>query len=139
VGKGLTTEQRKLARELRVLDRIRELGVLDNEELQAVYWAADVLVFPSLWEGFGWPPLEAMASGTPVVCSDRGSLGEVVGDAALIVNPDEPQAIAEGIARVLDEEQLRQSLVLKGLQRAKLFTWERAAEQTFQVYREVAG
>jgi glycosyltransferase involved in cell wall biosynthesis len=139
VGKGLTTEQRKLARELGVLDRIRELGVLDNEELQAVYRAADVLVFPSLWEGFGWPPLEAMASGTPVVCSDRGSLGEVVGDAALIVNPDEPEAIAEGIARVLDEEQLRQSLVLKGLQRAKLFTWERAAEQTFQVYREVAG
>lgn len=139
VGKGLTTEQRKLASELGVQDRIRELGVLNNEELQTVYWAADVLVFPSWWEGFGWPPLEAMASGTPVVCSDRGSLGEVVGDAALIVNPHEPEAIADAVSRALDDETLRQSLIRKGLERARQFTWERAAEQTFQVYREVAG
>jgi glycosyltransferase involved in cell wall biosynthesis len=139
VGKGLTTEQRNLAHELGVRERIRELGVLNNEELQTVYRAADVLVFPSWWEGFGWPPLEAMASGTPVVCSDRGSLGEVVGDAALIVDPEEPEAIADAVARVLDDETLKQSLTLKGLERAKQFTWERAAEQTFQVYREVAG
>lgn len=139
VGKGLTSEQRKLARELGITERIRELGVLNNEELQTVYWAADVLVFPSWWEGFGWPPLEAMANGTPVVCSDRGSLGEVVGDAALIVNPAEPEAIADAVASVLGDKTLRQSLILKGLERAKQFTWERAAEQTFQVYREVAG
>jgi glycosyltransferase involved in cell wall biosynthesis len=139
VGKGLTGEQRKLAQELGVASRIRELGVLNNEELQTVYWAADALVFPSWWEGFGWPPLEAMASGTPVICSDRGSLGEVAGDAALIVNPEEPKEIADAISRVLDDENLRRSLILKGMQRAKQFTWERAAEQTFQVYREVAG
>lgn len=139
VGKGLTPEQRKLAQELGVASRIRELGVLDGEALQAVYWAADLLVFPSLWEGFGWPPLEAMASGTPVVCSDRGALGEVAGDAALIVNPEEPEEIADAIARVLDDENLRRSLILKGIERAKHFTWERAAAQTFQVYREVAG
>ncbi|MDT5062881.1 MAG: hypothetical protein QOH63_3340 [Acidobacteriota bacterium] len=139
VGKRLTVEQRKLARGLGVASRIRELGVLNNEELQTVYWAADMLVFPSWWEGFGWPPLEAMASGTPVICSDRGSLGEVAGNAAMIVNPEEPEEIADAIARVLGDENLRRSLILTGMQRAKQFTWERAAEQTFQVYREVAG
>lgn len=139
VGKGLTPKQRKLASELGVAERIRELGVLDSEELRAVYWTADVLVFPSWWEGFGWPPLEAMACGTPVVCSDRGSLGEVAGDAALIVNPEEPEAIADAVSRVLKDENLRQSIILKGLERAKQFTWERAAEQTFQVYQEIAG
>jgi glycosyltransferase involved in cell wall biosynthesis len=138
-GKGLTTEQRKLASELEVEGHIRELGVLNNVDLQAVYHAADMLVFPSWWEGFGWPPLEAMASGTPVICSDRGSLGEVAGDAALIVNPEEPEEIADAIIRVLHDENLRQSLITKGLERAKQFTWERAAEQTFEVYREVAG
>lgn len=139
VGKGLTPEQRRLAHQLGVAERIRELGVLDDAQLQEVYRAADVLVFPSWWEGFGWPPLEAMASGTPVVCSDRGALREVAGDAALIVSPEEPEAIADGISRVLDDASLRQQLIRKGLERAKQFTWERAAEQTFQVYREVAG
>lgn len=139
VGKGLTPKQRKLACELGVAERIRELGVLDSEELRAIYWTTDVLVFPSWWEGFGWPPLEAMACGTPVVCSDRGSLGEVAGDAALIVNPEEPEAIADAVSRVLKDMNLRQSLILKGLERAKQFTWERAAEQTFQVYQEIAG
>jgi glycosyltransferase involved in cell wall biosynthesis len=139
VGKRLTTEQRSLALSLGVEKSIREVGLLDSEELQSIYWASDLLVFPSLWEGFGWPPLEAMASGTPVVCSKRGALDEVVGDAAVIVNPEEPESIAEGIAGALNDEHLRQSLIRKGLQRAKLFTWERAAEQTFQVYREVAG
>lgn len=139
VGKGLTPAQRELAVSLGVADHIREVGHLDDEALKSIYWASDVLVFPSLWEGFGWPPLEAMASGTPVVCSDRGALGEVAGDAALIVNPEEPEAIAHAVARVLTEETLRASLIMKGSQRAKQFTWERAAEQTFQVYQEVAG
>jgi glycosyltransferase involved in cell wall biosynthesis len=139
VGKRLTTEQRSLALSLGVEKSIREVGLLDNEELQSIYWASDLLVFPSLWEGFGWPPLEAMASGTPVVCSRRGALDEVVGDAAVIVNPEEPESIAAGIISALNDEHLRQSLIQKGLQRAKLFTWERTAEQTFQVYREVAG
>jgi glycosyltransferase involved in cell wall biosynthesis len=136
-GKKLTSEQRDLAASLGVSDRIREVGLLDSEELQSIYWASDVLVFPSLWEGFGWPPLEAMASGTPVICSDRGSLSEVVGDSALIVNPERPEEIAEGVAKVVQNEDLRQSLIMKGLERAKLFSWERAAEQTFQVYQEV--
>jgi glycosyltransferase involved in cell wall biosynthesis len=138
-GKGLTDEQRKLARSLGVAGRIRELGLLTNEELLSVYWASDVLVFPSLWEGFGWPPLEAMATGTPVVCSDRGSLGEVAGNAALIVSPEEPEAIAAATDSIFNDEGLRRALEMKGLERSKQFTWESAAEQTFQVYREVMG
>lgn len=139
VGKRLTREQRALAEELGVADCVRELGVLSNEELLTVYWASDVLLFPSWWEGFGWPPLEAMASGTAVVCSDRGALGEVVRGAALVVNPEEPESIADGVARVLRDESLRRSLVESGLRRAGEFTWERAAAQTFRVYEEVAG
>lgn len=136
-GKKLTSVQRELAVSLGVSERIREVGLLDLEELQSIYWASDVLVFPSLWEGFGWPPLEAMASGTTVVCSDRGSLSEVVGDSAVIVNPEKPEDIAEGVAKVVQNEDLRQALIMKGLERVKLFTWEKAAEQTFQVYQEV--
>jgi glycosyltransferase involved in cell wall biosynthesis len=136
-GKKLTSGQRNLAASLGVSDRIREVGLLDSEELQSIYWASDVLVFPSLWEGFGWPPLEAMASGTPVVCSDRGSLREVAGDAAVIVNPEKPEDIAECVAKIVQSEDLRQALIMKGLERVKLFTWDRAADQTFQVYQEV--
>ena len=139
VGKRLTREQRELADELGVADCVRELGVLSSGELLTVYWASDLLLFPSWWEGCGWPPLEAMASGTPVVCSDRGALGEVARGAALIVNPEEPEAIADGVARVLGDEGLRQSLVESGLERAGQFTWERAAAETLRVYREVAG
>ncbi|HVQ36146.1 MAG TPA: glycosyltransferase family 1 protein [Pyrinomonadaceae bacterium] len=137
VGKKLTSAQRELASSLGVTGCIRELGLLDSEALQSVYWAADALVFPSLWEGFGWPPLEAMATGTPVVCSDRGSLREVVGDAAVIINPESPESIAEGVASLLQNAERRETLRMKGLERVKLFSWERAAEQTFQVYQEV--
>jgi glycosyltransferase involved in cell wall biosynthesis len=139
VGKGLTEGQQALARSLGVSELIREVGLLNDGELQSAYWGADVLAFPSLWEGFGWPPLEAMASGTPVVCSSRGSLGEVVGDAALIVEPEEPESIAGGIRRVLEDGSLRQRLVQKGYRRAEEFAWEKAAAQVLQVYKEVGG
>ncbi len=138
VGERLSPTQRELARSLGVLGHIRELDFLTSDELQTAYWGADVLVFPSWWEGFGWPPLEAMASGTPVVCSERGALGEVVGDAAAIVNPEDPRDIANAIRRVLDDDPLRAGLVRAGLSRVSQFTWERAAEQMYQVYETVA-
>lgn len=137
-GKRLSPTQCELARSLGVTGHIRELDFLAPEELQAAYWAADVLVFPSLWEGFGWPPLEAMASGTPVVCSDRGALGEVVGQAAAIVNPEDPRDIARTVHRVLNDDPFRARLVRAGLDRVKQFSWERAAEQTYRVYETVA-
>lgn len=138
-GKKLTPEQRDLARSFGVTEQIREVGLLSGEDLQSAYWAADALVFPSLWEGFGWPPLEAMASGTPVVSSNRGSLGEVLGDAAFIIDPDEPESIADGIQRVLENECLRKSLVEKGYERVKHFAWDASSAKVFQIYKEVSG
>ena len=136
-GKGLSPAQRSLAKALGVGNQIRELGTVSAEDLQAAYWAADMLVFPSLWEGFGWPPLEAMASGTPVVASNRGGLAEVVGDAARLVKPEEPEDIAGGIEDVLTDQRLRKSLISRGLERARVFSWQRAGEQLYQLYRAV--
>jgi glycosyltransferase involved in cell wall biosynthesis len=134
-GKPLTSAQSRLATELGVRSLIREIGVITPEETQKLYWASDVLVFPSLWEGFGWPPLEAMASGTPVVTTHRGALQEVVGDAAEIVNPDDPEDIAKGIAKVLQDEHRRRELILRGYDRVELFRWEDTAKKTLSVYK----
>jgi glycosyltransferase involved in cell wall biosynthesis len=103
-----------------------------------LYSAADCFVFPSLYEGFGFPPLEAMACGTPVISSDRSSLPEILGDSALIVNSEDVDAIAAAMATVLSTESLRRDLGARGMKRAKLFSWERAAAQTLAVYEEIA-
>src|SRR5262249_46641064 len=96
-------------------------------------------VFPSLYEGFGLPPLEAMASGTPVVTSNVSSLPEVAGDAAMLVDPHEPEAIAEGIFKVLTDEGTRCTLRRKGLERARQFSWEASVRRVREIYREVSG
>ncbi len=137
VGKPLSPAQRALAVSLGVGEHVRELGLVGQEGLQAAYWAADALVFPSLWEGFGWPPLEAMASGTPVIASARGALGEVVGDAAQIVDPEDPGDIAAAMERVLSAGALRRDLVARGFEQAARFTWERTGRQMLEVYHEV--
>lgn len=98
-----------------------------------------MFVFPSLYEGFGLPPLEAMACGTPVVCSNAASLPEVVGDAAVTVDPYDVDALAEAMQRVLADRDLREDLRARGLARARQFTWERTARETLAVYREVCG
>lgn len=138
-GERLSPAHRRLAASLGVADRVLELGWVDSRDLQWAYRAADVLVFPSWWEGFGWPPLEAMASGTPVVCSNRGGLPEVVGDAGILVDPGDPAAILTAVERVLGDDGFRKDLVAAGLDRARMFTWERAAAETYQVYRDVTG
>ena len=107
--------------------------------LAVLYRLADVFVFPSLYEGFGLPPLEAMASGTPVVTSNVSSLPEVVGDAALLVDPRDPEAIAAAVQRILTDEDLRRSLVQKGLGRAHEFSWERSVRRIRDVYLEVGS
>jgi glycosyltransferase involved in cell wall biosynthesis len=98
-----------------------------------------VFVFPSLYEGFGLPPLEAMASGTPVVTSNLSSLPEVTGDAAVLVDPYDVDSIEHGIRRVLDDPALADDLRRKGLQRAREFSWARSVEETLRVYRDVGG
>lgn len=120
-------------------DAVRCPGRVSAEDLRLLYSGAAVFVFPSLYEGFGMPVLEAMASGTPVITSDSTSLPEVAGDAALLVNPESPDHLKTALVRVLKDEDLRQSLRAKGLERVKSFTWERTARQTFAVYREVVG
>ena len=115
--------------------RVRWLGQAPAEEMPALFARASALVYPSLYEGFGFPPLEAMAVGTPVVASNRGSLPEVLGDAALLVDPCDEEALAEAIrAAAQDTGDLRR----RGLARAARFTWQRAAEETWRVYEEAA-
>jgi glycosyltransferase involved in cell wall biosynthesis len=118
---------------------VRFLGYLPEETLAVLYRLAGVFVFPSLYEGFGLPPLEAMASGTPVVMSNVSSLPEVAGDAAMLVDPYEPDAIADGIYRVLTDEQVRRDLRRKGLVRARQFSWETSVRRVREIYGEVAG
>jgi glycosyltransferase involved in cell wall biosynthesis len=116
---------------------VRFLGYLPEETLAVMYRLAGVFVFPSLYEGFGLPPLEAMASGTPVVTSNVSSLPEVAGDAAVLVDPYDPTAIADGIHRVLTDEALRRDLRRKGVARAHQFSWEQSVSRIHDIYMQV--
>ena len=116
---------------------VRFLGYLPEETLAVMYRLAGVFVFPSLYEGFGLPPLEAMASGTPVVTSNVSSLPEVAGGAALLVDPYDPVAIADGICKVLTDEGLRRDLREKGLARARQFSWEESVRRVRAIYGEI--
>jgi glycosyltransferase involved in cell wall biosynthesis len=117
---------------------VRFFGFVSDQTLAALYRLAAVFVFPSLYEGFGLPPLEAMASGTPVVTSNVSSLPEVVGDAALLIDPYEPDAIAAAIGRVLDDKALAADLSRRGLTRAREFSWERSIARVREIYAEVS-
>ena len=105
-------------------------------ELQSLYQSASVLLFPSLEEGFGIPVLEAMANGLPVVASRTASLPEAGGEAALYVDPHDPQDIADKVLRAVENPELRQKMIQQGLERAREFSWRRAAEATLKVYKE---
>jgi glycosyltransferase involved in cell wall biosynthesis len=115
---------------------VRFLGFVPIDTLRVFYSAAEAFVFPSQYEGFGLPPLEAMASGTPVVCSNATSLPEVVGDAAVIVNPDNVFDIARGLREVLLDDQLRRELRKRGLEQSRRFRWEQTAAETLTIYEE---
>jgi alpha-1,3-rhamnosyl/mannosyltransferase len=117
-------------------DRVAFLGAVPDTDLPWLYSEAAVFAFPSLYEGFGLPVVEAMACGAPVVCSSASSLPEVVGDAGILVDPGDPVAWAREIARVVDDGMLRQDLRRRSLSRAAEFSWKKAAEATLDVYRE---
>lgn len=116
---------------------VRFLGYLPEHTLAVMYRLAGVFVFPSLYEGFGLPPLEAMASGTPVVTSNISSLPEVAGDAAQLVDPYDPEAIADGIYRVLTDVDLRRDLRRRGIARARQFSWGASVRRVREIYGEV--
>ena len=124
---------------LKLQDRVRFVENLPNEELVALYNAAALLVLPSFYEGFGLPALEAMACGTPVVCSERGSLPEIAGDAALLVNPDDLDGLASAMERALDDEPLRVQLRSRGFANVARFSWEKAARETVEIYRRMTA
>ncbi len=117
--------------------RVRFLDYVPQEQLPVVYNLARAFVFPSRYEGFGFPPLEAMACGTPVICSNASSLPEVVGDAAILIPPHDGEGFARAMLQIVGNECLRAELRERGLRRAQVFSWERAARETLQVYREV--
>ncbi len=114
---------------------VRFIGYVPQAELPRWYQAADLFVYPSLYEGFGMPPLDAMASGVPVVTSNVASLPEVVGDAALQVSPTDDAALADAIVRALTDEALRAQMIARGLTQAAQFSWERAGHETVALYR----
>lgn len=128
-----------LARELGIEDAVIFTGFVPNDVLPDLYAAADVFVFPSLFEGFGIPLLEAMMSEIPVCASDRASIPEVVGDAGLLFDPDDASSIENEVTRVVADLDLRDRLVKAGKQRAAVFSWEAAAGQVVGVLREVAA
>jgi len=122
---------------LGLADAVQILGYVPDKDLPALYSAAELFVFPSLYEGFGLPILEAMACGTPVVCSNATSLPEVAGNAALLVDPHDVDGVAEAMRRGMCDSELRATMLRKGLAQTRAFSWEQAAHETIAVYRRV--
>lgn len=125
--------------ELGLQDRVRFLGWVSQDDLPGLYSMADLFLFPSLHEGFGIPLVEAMASGCPIVTSRTGSPPEVVRDAGVLVDPLDVDSIAEGIARVLSDAELRHDLSRRGIERARAFSWERCAEEVLTILESCAA
>jgi glycosyltransferase involved in cell wall biosynthesis len=123
----------------RVEHCVRFLGFIPFDTLRIFHELATAFVFPSLYEGFGLPPLEAMASGTPVIASEVSSLPEVVGGAAMLVNPENVFDIARGITEVLLNDSLRQELIIKGRKQAASFSWARTADEVLKIYEELGA
>lgn len=119
-------------------DSIILTGYVPDDDLPALYSGARCFVYPSFFEGFGLPPLEAMKCGVPVIAGNRTSLVEVVGDAGILVDPLDPQAIASGLSQVLGDEELREELGSRGLERSRLFNWRETAKRTLEVYERAA-
>lgn len=131
----------------RLKDRVKKRGLgkrvvftdyLEWPDIVSLYSAADMFLFPSLYEGFGFPPLEAMGHGVPVISSNTSSLPEVVGDAGILVDPKDRDAWAEAILLLAKDEGVKKDVIGKGLERVKEFTWEKAAAQTLKVYEDVS-
>jgi glycosyltransferase involved in cell wall biosynthesis len=128
--------QRKVD-QLSLGEKVVFTGYASGEDLPSLYSEARALVFPSLYEGFGLPPLEAMGCGCPVVTSNAASLPEVCGNAAYYIDPFSIESIAEGIYKVISDQNLRSTLIGRGLERAKLFSWEKAAKEVLDIFEEV--
>lgn len=120
-------------------NKINFIGYIDDEDKVAIYNAATLLVFPSVYEGFGLPPLEAMASGLPVVASNRSSIPEVVGDGGILADPTDVKSWVGAISSLIESPQKLRDLSAKGIKQAQRFSWEKTAQQTIDVYDKVLG
>jgi glycosyltransferase involved in cell wall biosynthesis len=127
-----------LVEELSLSDRTHFLGRVSSQELLGLYNTAQFLVHPAFYEGFGLPPLEAMACGTPAIVSNTSALPEIVGDAALLVDPHDVDELTVAMWRLLTEDSLREQMRQKGLKRARLFSWQKAARETLEIYHHLA-
>jgi len=127
----------KTVGELRLEDKVIFTGYLPGEDTPLLYSGAQAFVYPTLYEGFGFPPLEAMASGIPVITSNLSSLPEVVGEAGILIDPNNIDELSRTIESVLCDENLRKGLREKGLRQAAKFSWKRCAQETLKIYQEV--
>ena len=126
-------------KESSISDRLLLTGYLDDDDLRALYSSCTVFVYPSIYEGFGLPPLEAMACGAPVIASNIATFQETLGSAAQLIEPNDVEALARSIVEILDDEDRRRALSRRGLEQAAKFSWERTAQLTLEVYRRVLG
>jgi len=133
----ITPDSKLLDKAKKHLDRIKFTGMVSNDLLKQIVGEADVFVFPSIYEGFGLPPLEAMAAGTPVVASNAASIPEVCGDGALYFNPNDINDISSKILLMINNEELKSSYVKKGLLRVKKFNWNSTADKTIKIINEI--
>lgn len=137
VGGGAFSDyEMKLIKELDLTKKIRHLGQVGNAKLNELYNLAYAFIYPSFYEGFGIPPLEAMASGCPVICSNVSSIPEVVGEGGLLFNPLEPKSVEEYLIKLQDKE-YRQVVISKGIDRAKMFSWEKTGQETLKLYKGI--
>jgi glycosyltransferase involved in cell wall biosynthesis len=127
----------RIVADLGLEERVKFLGYVKEADLRVLYSVAKLFVYPSFYEGFGLPPLEAMACGAPVITSNTSALPEVVGDAALLIDPHSSEALCQAMRTVLADGDMRSQMRRKSLDRAQLFSWERAARETLAVYQEV--
>ena len=132
-------EEKKLLVELRIEDRIEQYVEITDEHLAKLYRGSVALVYPSLYEGFGIPPLEAMVCGTPVVVARSSSLPEVVGDAGIYFDPHSADELADILTDLARNDSLRRQLISKGFQRAKMFDWKKTTAETVRVYRSLVN
>jgi len=139
VGPALSSAEESEIAQMGLTERVEMYGQVDDDHLANLYNRSLAFIYPSLYEGFGLPPLEAMSCGAVVVASNRASLPEVVGEAGLLFDPESVDELAEALHHILNSPSLRQSFIEKGLARSRLFSWDKTAEQTVALYRSLTG